>query len=271
MPGARRGMLAAGRRAFDPAAIALFAAMTTQPDAARKKLISDTIVALKAAGVWSLLDVLYVMAAHDEQASRLNWKSPGNFTLATAGTITFEADRGWTGNGTNGYLNTNWTPATHAVNYTQNSASMGVYLRNHSGTTTRGLMGARNTSDSNTPRTSILFSTTSLVARLNVASATGQATATPAARLIVARRSSSTAQQIYIAAVEAGTGSTASDAVPQFPMYISALNNGADAVSFFDNRQYAYARAGAALSTAQMTAEYAILQNGYLAAVGAAI
>jgi hypothetical protein len=87
---------------FSPEAEALFAAMTVQPDNARKIIINDMIVALIAAGVWDKLDLFYTMAAHDEQAGRLNWVSPGNDTLATGpGNVapTFTVDMGYSGVG----------------------------------------------------------------------------------------------------------------------------------------------------------------------------
>ena len=58
---------------FDPAATALFARMTVQPDNTRKALINSTIVGLKASGIWAKADALYVTAAHDAQSARLNW------------------------------------------------------------------------------------------------------------------------------------------------------------------------------------------------------
>jgi hypothetical protein len=99
---------------LDPDALTLIAAMTVAPNAARRQVISDHIVALKAAGIWALLDAYWMLAAHDEQASRLNWKSPGDFTLAPAGVIAFTTDRGWQGNGSSGYLDTGWLAACGA-------------------------------------------------------------------------------------------------------------------------------------------------------------
>lgn len=52
---------------------ALVARMEIAPSAARKKLIDDLIVELKSWGIWQKLDLLYILAAHDAQAARLNW------------------------------------------------------------------------------------------------------------------------------------------------------------------------------------------------------
>lgn len=110
-------------------ATALVAAMTTRPTEARIALINTLINSLKTAGVWSKLDVLWITAAHDAQAARLNWKSPGTFTLTETSSPTFTTDRGYTGNGTSSYLTTGWIPSTNGVNYTQNNASLFAWSR----------------------------------------------------------------------------------------------------------------------------------------------
>lgn len=116
------------RGAYADAAWALFDAMTIAAPAGRKALINSTILALQAAGVWDLLDVLYLIAAHDEQAGRLNWKSPGAFTaLPESHGPGFVGDRGFAGNGVDQYLRTQWTPSLNAVHMTQNSASAWVW------------------------------------------------------------------------------------------------------------------------------------------------
>lgn len=111
-----------GGASYSDEATALFAAMTGQPDDTRKGHIDTLIVALKNAGVWTLLDVLYVFAAHDAQASLLNWKNPGTFTATLTSTPTFTVDRGYTGNGSSTGVDSNYNPATQAIGYALDSA-----------------------------------------------------------------------------------------------------------------------------------------------------
>lgn len=59
--------------AVPPEARALMARMTTAPSASRARAIATLVRTLKAAGIWSKLDLLYILAAHDAQAARLNW------------------------------------------------------------------------------------------------------------------------------------------------------------------------------------------------------
>lgn len=80
---------------------AVFSAMTTQPSDARKWACDTLIRSLRDAGVWSKLDGLFVLRAHAEQASLINWITPSQ-VLTRTGAPAFTADAGWTGDGSNG-------------------------------------------------------------------------------------------------------------------------------------------------------------------------
>ncbi len=95
----------------DTASIALIARMTAAPDSARRGQIDALVRALKIAGIWPKLAALYLTAAHDAQAARLNWVS-GSHDLTEHGALTFTADRGYTGDGSTGYLDSGWSPVS---------------------------------------------------------------------------------------------------------------------------------------------------------------
>jgi hypothetical protein len=259
--------------ALDPDALTLFAAMTVQPNETRKTLISDTIKSLKAAGVWSLLDAVWFMAAHDEQASRLNWKAPASFTLATAGTITFTLDRGWQGDGSSGYLDTGWIPATHGVNYQLNDASFGVYSRTDYANDAHCDIGARSATNTNMANLFIRRSTTNS----EIAYYTNQnifslgAHSLSSTGLYVARRTASNAAQAYRNGSSIATNTSASTGLAGVPFFIAANNNnGTAGAATFTTRQYALAFTAAAMSAAQQLALYNTTQ-AYMTAVGAAV
>lgn len=107
----------------------LVAAMSVAPNNLRKGYIARFIGALYAASVWSKIDAMWVLAAHDEQAGRLNWKSPGSFTLTAVNSPTFTTDRGFAGNGSSSYLDTGWDRGMNGVQFTQNDAHISVYQR----------------------------------------------------------------------------------------------------------------------------------------------
>lgn len=107
----------------------LIAAMVVPPNNFRKANIAQLIQKLYAGGVWAKTDAMWVFAAHDEQAARLNWITPGTYTCTAVNSPTFVTDRSFAGNGSSSYLDTNFAPNTNAVQLTQNSAHYSLYLR----------------------------------------------------------------------------------------------------------------------------------------------
>jgi hypothetical protein len=111
-------------------AATLVANMITPPSDTRKGHIDTFIGALKSAGVWAKLDVLYVMAAHDSQAANLNWKTPATFPLVLTNSPTFTVDQGYKGNGTSTQISSAYNATTFpSPQYTQDDACVGVYMR----------------------------------------------------------------------------------------------------------------------------------------------
>ena len=109
---------------------AVYDAYDTKPDAADAAIDNTMIAGWVSDGVWSKIDGIWIFANHIIGADSLrNWKDPSG-TLATAyNSPAFDQWEGWTGNGSNAYIDLNWIPSVNGVNYTQNSASMGGYIR----------------------------------------------------------------------------------------------------------------------------------------------
>lgn len=110
--------------------VAIFAKFTTPPTAARKTLIDNLNVSLINYGIRAKLDCLWVTAAADSQAARVNWITPGTNDLTVGGSPTFTADRGYAGDGGTGRLD-GPNPVGVAGNMTQNSANLGVWLNSN--------------------------------------------------------------------------------------------------------------------------------------------
>lgn len=102
----------------------------TAPSAAQQELQNTLVKDLKSAGIWDKLDLFYCFATDgDSNYSTINWKDPNNFRIQAVNTPTFTTDVGWQGNvGNLAYLNTQYTPTSHADQYTLNEASFGFYL-----------------------------------------------------------------------------------------------------------------------------------------------
>jgi hypothetical protein len=187
-PVAERPVISA---AYSAEATALFAAMTVQPDAARKTLIDNLIVSLKSAGVWAKLDFLYVLAAHDAQAARLNWLTAAN--LATVnGTTTFTTDRGYKGDGSTGWLDTGylWNGLTK---YIQNDACLGIWVTSNVIEAAGPLIGMTTTN-----RAQIVPRSTSTTCNVRINTGTGSNQTTSTARgHTLGNRSGSASYDIY--------------------------------------------------------------------------
>lgn len=120
---------------LDSSTTALVARMTVDPGCPRKIVINDLIVSLKTAGIWSKLDALYLFAAADSQAAKLNWIGT-SYTAITS--LSFTTDRGFTGDAINS-ISSAFNPNTGSTNYSLNSAHFGGWSRTSSADTAYAL------------------------------------------------------------------------------------------------------------------------------------
>lgn len=232
----------------------LFSAMSAKPGLKRRRLIDRTIRLLKGAGVWARLDMLYVIAAHDAQAARLNWVAPGTNTLTAINSPSFALDRGYTGNGTDSYLDTGKDVST-LLKFSRNDAHLGGWALTP-GTASRILLGSgtnlrlRN-NNATTEREARVNTTTSISTDDNVS--TGD---------VVAVRLGANDQRSYRNGGSETTSAGGSAAVTSETIYL--LRNSTS----YSDAQIAFAHFGSQLSTADVLAFYNI-KHSYLRALGA--
>lgn len=250
---------------IDPAAEALFARMTVQPDATRKKLINDAVVASKAAGLWNKLDALWLMAAHDAQAAGLNLIS-SNYTLSPVNSPTFTVDRGYQGNGTTSYLNTGINFSPLITKASQDSHSFGIFQQATQSESTAADMGNPQVS-LNTARTGMTSGIRSATSALDTpATSTGGVSGA-----YTVSRTNSSAYSFYQGnnTVVLNNRATASVALnSERNILICAFDIGGS-VTGFTNRPYCGAWVGGGLTSAEVFALHSIINN-YNNAVGAA-
>jgi len=256
---ARRRRLAA----YDAASTALFARMSSQPDATRKGLIDDLIVQLKADGIWAKLDALWLLAAHDSQAARLNWVSSAH-GLAAVNAPAFTADRGYAGNGSTSYLDTNWNPAASSL-FTLDSASLGCWVNVDAGIGNLVEMGC----ETGTARVRInnRSTTTLMIGRANQDTGTNFNGA-PADRLgmSIVSRTASNAIAAYRKGSPVASGTTASGARPNSNMFLCGYNDDG-ALTSPTTARLAMAFAGAGLNSTEAAAFEAAVET-FLTAIG---
>lgn len=239
---------------MDSDASLLISRMTEPPTTARRKLISDTVKRLKAAGIWSKLDGLTILAAHDAQAARIDWINPSRIA-SIAGTIAFTANQGYAGNGSDGTLNLGY-PLTALANYAQDSATMGCWSRSD-------VEGSQ--ADIGTSAAFVIGRVTgTLLVRANAAASDTETTADSLGFYGFTRRNSADFDTWKNGAT-LSTETRASTTIGAGNVRIGSAGGGAP----FSTRQIAAGVVGGALSTTEIAALYTIL-GLYMTAVGAA-
>lgn len=237
---------------------AAIAAMTVAPARTRSFLLDDTIGALQEAGIWAKLDLLYLLAAHDEQAARVNIRSPGSYSLTAVGAPVFTKDRGFAGDGATTSLDTGFDATAAAGQYALASAHAGVSILDNLASAGCAF-GAGGVSGELALCPRSLADT--LTARINDLGPSLAAPATTSAGHSLIVRSGAT-RTLYKDGASAATDGTPATALPEGSLALLR----ADAA--FGPWQVAAAHAGGALSAAESAALNSILAT-YLTAVGA--
>lgn len=88
-----------------------------------------------------LFDYFYLFAQDQQANSLVSLFNPTLYTATANGGYTWNAYLGFTGNGTNAYINANFIDSLNGINYTLNSGMFGVYTRNVVGASTRVCLG----------------------------------------------------------------------------------------------------------------------------------
>lgn len=245
---------------LDASTRSLLDAMAVKPPAPRARQIDRLIRGLKSIGVWDMFDVLYLLAAHDEQAARLNWKNPGVFTLTAVNSPAFTADRGFQGDGATSSLSSTLNLSTFGGQFALNSALVGGYVHLAS-----SVVSARDVAATSTASIGASGSgTTYGPARMNDAG-TVLSTGAPGIGHYAGRRNTSVGREAWKNGVlVAGPDATASVTVQSSTFNV--LSTGA---AGFSNARMSAAYAGGAPTDAQMLSMHTTLMV-YLQAVGAA-
>lgn len=213
--------------------VAIVAEFTTPATTLRKKQIDGAIRQLKSgpvtgSDIFAKLDMLQNYRAADSQAARVDWIDPTRVASLT-NSPSFSADVGFTTNGTNSYINTNFNPGDGgSYNFVRNSAHFGV----DSGTSA-GTGGSHSGRWNGTNGTTLQHRTTAnddLGARVNQAGGTAVVDGgiiTDGAFDLCINRSGASALEIYRQGapltIDSG-GSEASTAVVNGTMLVGTIN-----------------------------------------------
>lgn len=235
--------------------------------------ISDLVRNLKGAGVWTLLDRLWLFAAENSTQALTDLVSR---SVATAtNSPTFTANQGYAGNGTSSYVNTGFIASTHGVNYTLNSAHMALYNR------------TARTDKTGAHRNAGAYGAGGVNAQINLFSfghlfdcvihGTGglqvDAGFADTSGLFTINRSASTTSQGYRNGVLIDTDAATADGLPSSAMYVGAVNSsqvgGSSPIDFVTD-QHAMFSVGGSLDATKQAAFYSIAQS-HMTAIGAQV
>ena len=220
---------------------------------ARKLIVNDLILGLKADGIWAKLDRLWLFAAADTQSALLGLKLS---TATAVNSPAFVADRGFTG-AASAYIDCNYNPSTDAVNWAQNNACFFAW-NNTAGQVANALVGA------NVANRNKLYpehATNDTRWSINVVSSQAATTGIVGnTGLWAVNRTASTATQLYLNGIELATATMGSGALG------SAIYVFRDA-TIYTTRQCCCFGNGANLSIPEQVALYNRIRT-YMSGVG---
>jgi hypothetical protein len=252
--------IAGGGVAFLPQSLALFARFTTPPTLTRMVQINTLIGSLISGGVWTKFDAFYMLAAADAQSSLLNWVST-SYNLTAVNSPAFVADRGYTGDGSTSYLDTNFNPTTAVgAKFVQDSAHNGIWSRTNLNN------GGASSNDAG--------ALSSQIARQAAVSGNALGRANTGSGILIGAgaypghmcwsRTAAAVWEGYAQGVDSGGGTDASAAITNANMRLLSFNGAA-----FGVNQLAVGHMGSGLSAAEVSALYTAVR-AYLQAIGAA-
>ena len=237
------------------------AACTTPPSLGREVILTALIAGLKTDSVWTKLDWLLMMAAEDEQAGRVNLRTPSK-VASRVNSMTFTTDRGFTGNGSNMYLDFGEVPNAGANVFALNSAHIGIWVNGGPTANNRAMGQASSSLLFLTTRGSSGTETGQINDALNETYHTfGASPGTSSGHRCLTRTGASVKRGTFNGTAAAG-GTTASTSVLASNITVGRSS------SVYDDKRYAAAHSGGGLTDADMLAIYNRL-NTAMTAIGA--
>lgn len=248
---------------LDTSQTAVSETVTAGQDATHIAGYTALICGLVADGLWTGFDALYVMATQDSTTAGFNLVST-SYTLTPTNAPVFTADRGYTAAATGSkYVNTS-AVLNALTQFTQNSASMGIFVGASAGAAAVEDFGA---SDGTAFSAVQSRNGANSVYRINNAGTSNSVANSTDVGLFVANRPSSATAEGYLNGVNALSTASASTAIPAFAPFIGA-RNGSGTASLITTRTYSMAWVGRRFTALEQLQIYRIVVQ-WLTLVGA--
>nr|WP_250565384.1 hypothetical protein [Adonisia turfae] len=213
--------------------------------------IEQFFVTMKTDGLYAKAGMMLLLAA-DNEADGLIWMNNPSTSAINNG-ASFTAREGFTGNGSNAYIDTGFNPASGA-NYTLNSASLGVYIRTNISEDAYDI-GAQANSSNDRNYVISRWGDGNHYAQINDGSGGSWtvASSSDSRGFWLSSRTSATFKETYQNAVSQDTDSSASDGLASRNIYVLALNNGGVRAGE-SSKQVGFVWIGGGLSEAEISA-----------------
>lgn len=201
--------------------------LTNPPAGNNKKAYNAFITYLLRTGDFNKLDRLYIHGSFDQQGATVSLVNPSSAQATEVGGYTWNKFMGYKGNGTTMYLNSNFNLSTQGVNYTLNSASMFVYVRDEDNAAS-GEIGVFDGTSSGA-WLSARYSDNKQYTRPNNGTSVGTAVSTSIG-LSGWNRTASNAYTTYRDGIAIESNTTSSTSLVNANVYIGGIRTTADAV-----------------------------------------
>jgi hypothetical protein len=234
----------------------------------RKTVVDTFIKCLKSNSLFTILDRYWLLAGENVASAQTDMIGLASWT--SHGTINFAANAGYTGDGTSGYLDTNFVPSTAGGHFALNSASYGTYLLNNR-TVSNGNQVTMGVLDGSATYSEVYGNSTSnhTVSLSDSGVAPAGATATTARGSYILSRagaSGSATKSLYVNGTLWGSVSQATTSLSTHALFISGLDNGGSP-GFFTSDQHAAAFIGGGMDATQ-SANFETCQNTMMSNIG---
>jgi hypothetical protein len=228
--------------------------------AAQQVYVDTLITSLKLAGVWPLLDRLFLFACENATQAVVDIVKAASATAVNS--PTFTAGRGFTGNGTSSYVDSNFKASVGSNNFTVNNACMGAWILSATGSSGHFV--------ANDNGAYSRFYSNGVVRELEINQNSSAGTYTPGSPTGFAhgQRTTSAAYAAYGSGGNQGFSSTiaSSGALTPFNHIFFASPN-SSGIGSFSGHQLSLGWIGASLTQVQINSFYAALQ-AYMATQG---
>jgi hypothetical protein len=228
--------------------------------------LAALIAGLTADGIFAKLDRLWIFAQATEALALVDLVASATATAVNS--PTFTANRGYAGNGSTSYVDSNYNPSTQGTHFQLNSASLSIWSNTSRGP--NSVVVATGAYDGTSIADLWLYGdsggTTGVLLRLNRDTAGLTKLNSTSQGFFTTNRSTSTASQAYYNGASLGSDATVSTAVPNNTMFICARHD-VGAGSQFSTDQICCAAIGGSLSSTDVLNFYNRLRT-YMTAVG---